>query len=167
MDSYELCVFAGAWLTHDPNEPGYTPLDPEIERTAWSNARRCNFNGGYYIDYGDFAVFGQNWLWRTCWKQSPLDFFENMMEIMAMGGGEGMLAMSVEMSSVSISLTESEPKPEEAELSTTELASLAKGIYAIIEYIDTAIEEDYENAENLYELKDFLKGVLQDLQTGL
>jgi len=79
-----------------------------------------------------------------------------------MGGGEGMLAMSVEMGSVSVSLAE--PEQEEAELSTTGLASLAEGIYAIIEYVDTSIEEDYENAENLYEMKDFLEQVLLDLQ---
>ena len=120
-----------------------------------------NLDGDYDVDYGDFAVFAQDWLWRTCWRQSPLD----LMETMAMGGGEGMLAMSVEMSSVSVSLAE--PEPEDAELSTAELASLAEGIYEIIKYIDTAIEEGYENAENLYELKDFLEGVLQDLQAGL
>jgi len=63
-----------------------------------------------------------------------------------------------------MSLTESEPKPEEAELSTAELASLAEGIYAIIEYVDTAIEEDHENAENLSDMKTFLKDVLKDSQ---
>jgi len=127
-----------------------------------------NLDEDYDVDYGDFAVFAQDWLWRTCWKQSPLD----LMEMMSMGSGEGMFAligvggiMPVEMDSVSVSLAE--PEPEEAELSTAELASLSEGIYQIIEYVDTAIEEGYENAEDLYEIKDFLEGVLQDLQAGL
>ncbi|HIJ71369.1 MAG TPA: DUF11 domain-containing protein [Planctomycetes bacterium] len=183
VDSYELCVFAGAWLTRDPNDPDII-TDPnfaddpdyadtetlEMWRQTWDPL--YNLDEDYDVDYGDFAVFAQNWLWRTCWKQNPLD----LMEMMAMGGGEGMFAMSgvsgveemmmpVEMDSVSVSLAE--PEPEEAELSTAELASLAEGIYGIIKYIDTAIEEGYENAENLYELKDFLEGVLQDLQAGL
>jgi hypothetical protein len=121
-----------------------------------------NLDGDYDVDYGDFAVFTQNWLWRTCWKQSPLD----LMETMAMGGGEGMM-MPLVMDSVPMSLTEPEPEQKPGELSTAELASLAEGIYAIIEYVDTTIEEDYENTEDLYELKDFLEGVLQDLQAGL
>jgi len=123
-----------------------------------------NLDEDYDVDYGDFAVFAQEWLWRACWRQSPLD----LMETMAMGGGEGMamMAMPVEMS-VSVSLAEPEPEPEEAELSTAELASLVEGIYAIIEYIDTAIEEDLENTDDLYEMKDFLEGVLQDLQAEL
>ena len=178
VDSCELIELAGAWLTHDPNDPGIITdpnfaddpdyADPEtleMWRQTWDPL--YNLDGDYDVDYGDFAVFAQNWLWRACWKQGPLD----MMEMMAMGGGEGMLAlsevegmMSVEMGSVSMSLTESEPKPEEAELSTAELASLAEGIYAIIEYVDTAIEEDHENAENLSDMKTFLKDVLKDSQ---
>jgi len=175
VDSYELVEFAGAWLTHDPNDPGIITdpnfaddpdyADPEtleLWRQTWDPL--YNFDGDYDVDYGDFAVFAQDWLWQACWKQSQLD----LMEIMAMGGGgEGMLAMSVEMSSVSMSLAEPEPEPEKAELSTADLASLAEGIYAIIEYIDTAIEEGYENTEDLYEMKDFLEGVLQDLQAEL
>jgi hypothetical protein len=122
-----------------------------------------NLDEDYDVDYGDFAVFAQNWLWRACWKQSPLD----LMETMAMGGGESM-AMSSPMAFGFTALEEqTAPEPEEAELSTAELASLAEGIYAIIEFLDTSIEEGYENAENLYEMKDFLEGVLEDLQTEL
>ena len=155
----------------DPNNPGIITdpnfaddpdyVDPEILemwRQTWEPL--YNLDEDYDVDYGDFAVFAQEWLWRACWKQSPLD----LMEMMVMGGGEGMMMMPVAMGSVSISSMELEPEPEGAELATDQLASLMEGIYAIIEYIDTAIEEDYENAGNLYEMKEFLEGVLLDLQ---
>jgi hypothetical protein len=172
VDSCELIEFAGAWLTHDPNDPGIitdpnfagdpdyaSPETLEMWRQTWEPL--YNIDGDYDVDYGDFAVFAQDWLWRTCWKQSPLD----LMEMMAMGGGgEGMMMMPVAMGSVSISSMELEPKPEEAELATDQLASLIERVYGMIEYFDTAIEEGHENAENLYEMKAFLEQVLLDLQ---
>jgi len=119
-----------------------------------------NLDEDYDVDYGDFAVFAQDWLWRTCWKQSPLD----LMEMMAMGGGEGMM-MPVAMGSAAMSLTEPATEQEPVELAADQLASLIERVYGMIEYFDTAIEEGYENAENLYEMKDFLEGVLLDLQS--
>ena len=176
VDSYELVVFAGAWLTHDPNDPGIITdpnfaddpayVDPEtleMWRQTWEPL--FNLDGDYDVDYGDFAVFAQEWLWRACWKQSPLD----LMETMAMSGAVEFMAMMVVPveSGFTALLEEPAPEPEPGELSTAELFSLAEGIYAIIEYVDTSIEEDYENAEELYEIKDFLEGVLQDLQAEL
>ena len=170
VDDYELGLFAGAWLTHDPNDPGIITdpnfaddpdyADPEtleMWRQTWDPL--YNLDGDYDVDYGDFAVFAQNWLWLTCWKQSPLD----LMEMMAMGGGEGMM-MSLAMDSVSMSLAEPEPEQEPGELSTAELASLIEKVYGMIEYFDNSIEEGNENAGNLYEMKGFLEQVLQDLQ---
>ena len=172
VDSCELVVFAGAWLTRDPNDPGIITDpnfadDPDYARPETLAMWRenwdplYNLDGDYDVDYGDFAVFAQEWLWRACWKQSQLD----LMETMAMGGGESM-AMMTEPVVLGFAALEEETasEPEEAELSTAELASLAEGIYAIIEYVDTAIEEGHENIEELYEMKEFLEGVLQDLQ---
>ena len=56
-----------------------------------------------------------------------------------------------------------EPGPEPVELSTAELVSLVEGIYGIIKYVDS-VEKTHENAENFYEIKAFLEGVLRDLQ---
>jgi uncharacterized repeat protein (TIGR01451 family) len=173
VDSCELVEFAGAWLSHDPNDPGIITdpnfagdpdyVDPEtlaMWRQEWDPL--YNLDGDYDVDYGDFAVFAQDWLWRTCWKQGWLD----LMEMMAMGGGEGMM-MSLAMDSVSMSLAEPATEQEPAELAADQLASLIERVYGMIEYFDTAIEEGYENAEELYEMKAFLEGVLLDLQAEL
>jgi hypothetical protein len=173
VDSCELIEFAGAWLSHDPNDPGIITdpnfagdpdyVDPEtlaMWRQEWDPL--YNLDGDYDVDYGDFAVFAQEWLWRTCWKQGWLD----LMEMMSMGGGGESMAMMAEPAASGFTALEEEtaPEPDEAELSTTQLASLIERVYGMIEYFDTAIEEDYENAGNLYEMKDFLEGVLLDLQ---
>ncbi len=164
VDSCELVVFACAWLTHDPNDPGIITdpnfaddpdyADPEtlaMWREEWDPL--YNLDGDYDVDYGDFAVFAQDWLWRTCWKPQSAR------------GAQQSMAMSEPLASGFASLAkEPAPEPEPAERTTAQLVSLMEGIYSIIEYVETAIEEGHENAENLCEMKDFLEGVLQDLQ---
>ena len=51
-------------------------------------------------------------------------------------------------------------------MSTGELSSLATGIYSVLDAVDTALAEDYENADNLLEIEDFLENVLADIKAS-
>jgi len=174
----EFAAFGEVWLNRDPNDPGIITdpnfaddpdyADPEtlaMLREKWDSFFNLNDTGSseYMIDTDDLVVIAQDWAWIACWKESQLDILDNMTMAMSMGGGESM-AMEVTPMSFGFEALSKEPEPEQIELSTPELVSLVEGIYAIIEYVDTAIEEGHENAENLYEMKDFLEEVLLDLQ---
>ncbi len=156
VNYYEFAMFADEWLEGDPNYFG----DPtnEDERNAWIKARKYNFNGDHEINLADLMYLAHDWAWIACWKQSQ---FDNMM---MMGGGESMEMYPMEMGfAVLPDEPEPAPAPEPVERTTAEMVSFVKGIYDIIEYVD-AVGETHENAENLYEIKTFLEGVLQDLQ---
>lgn len=165
VNNFEFVMFADAWFVHDPNEPGYTP-DP-IEYQIWSSVRHFNLDktgsSQYYIDADDLSKFAIKWLSIPCWKQSLLDRFVSMTA--AMTGGESMMMAPMTMSSMSLTIEPAPvPETEPEELTTKELYSLAEGIHAIIEHVDTSIDEDHKNAENLYEMKAFLVDVLQEMQ---
>ena len=51
-------------------------------------------------------------------------------------------------------------------MSSTETVSLVKGIYTILEYVDFSVEQKQEHAEGLFEIKDFLMEVLQDIEAS-
>jgi hypothetical protein len=178
VNNAEFADFASMWLMRDPNDPGII-TDPNFsddpdyadsETLAmwfekWDVFYNLDSTGSsqYMIDIDDLMVIAADWLWIGCWKESQMDLFEDMATTMAMGGGEGMMMM-LPMSFGFEYFTEPVPEPEPEELSTGEIFSLAEGIYDIIEYVDIAIEEGYENTDDLLEMKDFLEDVLQDLQ---
>jgi len=167
VNNYEFAEFSVWWLAHDPNEPGYSP-DP-AEYAVWSSARDYNFDkigiSLYQIDVDDLMVIADDWLWIACWKQSQLDHFDSMVTAMATGSAESMMMVPMAMSSMSMAFEPMpEPEPTPNERSVAETVSFVEGIYGMIEHIDTSIEEGHENSENLYEVNDFLKDVLLDLQ---
>ena len=75
-----------------------------------------------------------------------------------------MMMMPMSMEITALLDLEPVPEPEPADPTTEELYSLAVGINAIIEHIDTSIDKDHENADNLYDMKDFLEEVLLEMQ---
>ena len=187
----EFALFAQAWLGHDPNDPAFDPNDmsynPDLsdpncadyispaQKAAWNPT--CNLidsgKNAYSIDLADTMNFVDNgyWLWTACWKYSQIHRFENMMAAMmsSSGGGESMVATSM-MSSMSMELTAAEATVETtdteadyANMPIPKLVSLVVGIHDIIDILEVSIEEDPENAENLYEAKEFLEDVLSDI----
>ena len=94
-------------------------------------------------------------------------------EMMMSGSGDEMM-MSTESLSMETTYIESESalvetKWEEspyAEMSTSELSSLAVGIYSVLDSVDSALVEGHENAENLLEIEDFLENVLLDIEAS-
>ena len=167
VDSYELVVFADAWLSHDPNDPGIITdpnfagdpgyADPEtlaMWRQTWDPL--YNLDGDYDVDYGDFVVFGLDWLWRTCWKQSWLD----LMETMAVGGGMGRM-MGGE------SMLISEPAAEQISKTPSE-PSVAEQIKMVKECLEFWYREDVregiEDKDIWLKVVTSLEEMLEDLQ---
>ena len=71
---------------------------------------------------------------------------------------------------MSVESTAIEPVEEEksyADMPDSELVPLVMGIHEIFGILETTIEEDHENAENLAEAKDFLEDVLSDIKADL
>lgn len=166
----EFSPFSEAWLSRDPNEysdPNF--IDPnEIENwNSWCNLDDTG-TSQYVIDLDDIDVFLDDWLWIACWKYSQMHRFDNMMAAMMSGGGESMAMMSESLFAESISFESAAFEPVEevdpyAEMSVSEVVSLVVGIHDIINILEISIEEDHENAENLYEAKEFLEDVLSDI----
>ncbi len=62
-----------------------------------------------------------------------------------------------------------EPIEEEktyTDMPDSELFPLVLGVYEIIDSIEIFIENDHENAENLFEAKEFLEEVLADIKAS-
>ena len=171
VNNYEFAMFSYVWLIHDPEDPAvvadpnYTDAETLAEwQEKWNDIYNLDGSVGtsqYVIDAGDLIVLAGEWLDVPCWMQSLLDKFDDDMA-MAMGG-ESMMMMPMGFMSMAYE-PEPEPAPEPVERSIAETVTFVEGIYDIIEYLDTSIEEDHENAENIYGMKTFLEGVLQDLQ---
>jgi hypothetical protein len=181
----EFAKFSGAWLSHDPNDPGITTdpnlinephyVDP-ITYAYWQENwdPMCNLDDTedadteYEIDLADLVVFcgdsPQNWLWSACWKNDEL------YEMMGMSGGGESMMMEMPMESAttleSTSIEAFEETNPYAEMSNPELALFVKGIFEVIDSIDTSILEDHENTENLTEAKEFLEDVLSDIKAS-
>jgi hypothetical protein len=183
----EFAKFSGAWLSHDPNDPGITtdpnlinephyvdPITYAYWQEHWDPA--CNLDDTsdtdteYEIDLADLVIFcgdsPENWLWKACWKDDEL------YEMMGMsGGGESMMMAPMLVPSEaegmeSTSIESYEEVDPYAEMSNPELALFVKGIFEVIDSIDISIQEGHENAENMTEAKDFLEDVLSDIKTS-
>jgi len=62
----EFGIFAMAWLSQDPNGPGFSG-DPN-DSADWDS--RCDLVSDYEIDLEDYVVFLDSWLWEACWRDS-------------------------------------------------------------------------------------------------
>jgi uncharacterized repeat protein (TIGR01451 family) len=191
----EFNRFQKAWLSHDPNDPALTdPNYPmhgpyndansiyyvsDSMKDNWDSVCDLDPNGTsiYVIDLKDLSIFWwdnvndkKNWLWKACWKD------DGLYETMGMsGGGESMMSIPIETFAVESEYTETESALSEveweetdpyAEMSNTELAWFVKGIFEVIDSIETSIDQDHENAENLLEAKEFLEEVLSDIEAS-
>ena len=156
-------------ITTDPNfinDPNYVDAETlAMWFETWDPFYNLNTDGDseYMIDLADLMVLCEDspqvWLWIACWKQSQISYFESM----AMGGASMTLApMSMSLAFEPITVAE----PEPVERSTAELVTFVEGIYEVIKCVDVYIEEDYENAENLYDMREFSEEVLLDLKKG-
>ena len=76
----DFAILAGAWLSHDPNDPVADPNHPDFVSDpnapgyidpAWFADwdGRCDFNADYDVDLADLAHFTieSYWLWEACW----------------------------------------------------------------------------------------------------
>jgi hypothetical protein len=163
----EFSKFQWAWLSRDPNE--YTDpnfIDPN-EIANWNPVCNLNTTGDsqYIIDLADLEIFWSDtpWLWQACWKD------DGLYETMGMsGGGESIMSMPMmeTMSFETVAIEQAEEVNPYAAMSTAEVVSLVVGIHDIIGILETAIEEDHENAENLTEAKEFLEDVLADIEAA-
>jgi len=80
VDTQDIVELANAWLSYGPfdeNDPNTYNWNPDCDIQPE--------NGDWDIDYGDFAVFGTQWLWEPCWTTSG----PSAPMMMGMGGGMG------------------------------------------------------------------------------
>lgn len=157
----EFSAFAQAWLSHDPDDP--TPPDPN-DTVYWNPL--CNLDATentdteYVIDLADLKVFVNDtpWLWEACWKGDGLS------EMMMSGGGENLLMAMPLMENV---ILESPVELNSYDtMSSTEFVLFVKGIYEVIDSIETTIDQEPTNAEDLRDAQEFLKSVLSDLKAS-
>ena len=171
----EFGIFAGAWLSTDPNNPLCDPNNPDYvsdpndpdyitEGDKQRYSSRCDIDDDLAVDMGDLDLFSDEWLWMACWKQSQMDS-SIMMMAMGMGGGESAmmsvpLPATLSMDSTVIAVAE----PKSAFPSESDLARFVNGVNEIIGFVDRAIKEDHPNSEALYEMKAALEAILLELR---
>lgn len=172
INLHEFKPFSRAWLSHDPCDPAL-PDDPNLidpnDFLNWNPI--CDLNNDYNVDVEDLDLFSENWLWIACWKYSQMHRFETaMMEMMLGGGGAGMMSVGLSMESESAELS-GQPLTaagfyDYARMPALERADLVVGLHGIIDFLEIAIQEGYDDKEKLYESLEFLESILIDIDAA-
>ena len=154
----------------DGDDYGDIVIDMGADEYCDETPSDADLNSDGIVDYLDFAILADAWQTTKYitdlqdlagdWQWMSCEYMKDVpMQEMSMPMSSDMESMAMPMT---ISMEETVPEP--VERSAAELASIAEGIYDMIEYIGTSIEEDHENAENLYDMKTFLEDVLMEMQ---
>lgn len=132
IDAAELAIFAEAWLSSDPNEPGITTDpnyigQPQYRDPAWfvNWDGRCDLNADYWIDFGDWAYFAYYWKWRACWRDSGYDVWAMGEGGLLQGGQLEMIAMSHPL----FEAYEAEPTVEEEYAQAQEIVTWLENLW--------------------------------------
>ena len=135
----EFAMFSKAWLTSS-GDPNY------IEA--------CDLYEDDAIDIADIKEFAEDWAWAACWKHFDQGFG---LAMMAMGGGDEMTAMPVQLTS-SVAYVP-EPTLEER------IEQLKDAIDFFNEVLEDEEVKEAVDLDNLQKVIDILEEQLEELES--
>jgi len=139
IDPAELAIFAAAWLSSDPNEPGITTDPNYIGQPQYRDPEwfvnwdgRCDLNSDYWIDFGDWAYFAYYWRWRACWRDSGYGVWALGESGLLQGGGQlEMMALSQPVAMAErVEAYPAEPTVEEEYAQAKEIVAWLEDLWA-------------------------------------